>query len=214
MSKTPERESVLFFASVQSPYCYFALDRLARIDRELAPVDLRLVAPGVLRLAQVFRGRPAEEQAYFLHDVARTAAFLGLPYAEARPYPVAMRSGTLYEATEEQPRVALLHRLIHRASRQGRAMAAYTRAMALIWDGATPGWDKSAAFRALQADYDAAGAPDAAEQAEIAAWLAENHAALRAGGHWGVPSFLHAGEIFYGQDRIDQLIWRLGRRGA
>ncbi len=30
-------------------------------------------------------------------------------------------------------------------------------------------------------------------------------------GHWGVPLFVYRGEPFYGQDRMDQLIWRVER---
>ena len=28
-------------------------------------------------------------------------------------------------------------------------------------------------------------------------------------GHWGVPTFALGGEPFYGQDRLDQVRWRL-----
>jgi len=29
-------------------------------------------------------------------------------------------------------------------------------------------------------------------------------------GHWGVPLMVYKGEPFYGQDRFDQLLWRMG----
>ena len=37
--------------------------------------------------------------------------------------------------------------------------------------------------------------------------------ALEAAGHWGVPTFVFQGEPFFGQDRIDVLLWRLGQHG-
>ena len=40
--------------------------------------------------------------------------------------------------------------------------------------------------------------------------LDANHQAMLKIGHWGVPLMAHNGEPFYGQDRFDQLIWRLG----
>jgi len=32
-------------------------------------------------------------------------------------------------------------------------------------------------------------------------------------GHWGVPTFVFEGEPFFGQDRIELLVWRLEQRG-
>ena len=37
--------------------------------------------------------------------------------------------------------------------------------------------------------------------------------ALEASGHWGVPTFVFDGEPFFGQDRIDVLLWRLRQAG-
>lgn len=37
--------------------------------------------------------------------------------------------------------------------------------------------------------------------------------ALAKSGHWGVPTFVFEGEPFFGEDRIDTLRWRLGKRG-
>lgn len=41
----------------------------------------------------------------------------------------------------------------------------------------------------------------------------ENQEALAKAGHWGVPTFVVEGEPFFGEDRIDTLRWRLGRKG-
>jgi len=43
--------------------------------------------------------------------------------------------------------------------------------------------------------------------------LAVNDAALRAAGHWGVPTMVVDGEVFFGQDRFDQVKWRLEQTG-
>jgi len=34
-----------------------------------------------------------------------------------------------------------------------------------------------------------------------------------ASGHWGVPTFVFEKEPFFGQDRIDLLIWRMQAKG-
>jgi 2-hydroxychromene-2-carboxylate isomerase len=43
--------------------------------------------------------------------------------------------------------------------------------------------------------------------------IAENQAALEKAGHWGVPTMAFKGEPFFGQDRIDLLVWRLRQNG-
>ena len=44
--------------------------------------------------------------------------------------------------------------------------------------------------------------------------IEENQQALEAAGHWGVPTMVFNGEPFFGQDRIDLLIWRLQQAGS
>ena len=39
--------------------------------------------------------------------------------------------------------------------------------------------------------------------------IKENQQALEAAGHWGVPTMVFNGEPFFGQDRIDLLVWRI-----
>ena len=40
-----------------------------------------------------------------------------------------------------------------------------------------------------------------------------NQTALRAAGHWGVPTLVFEGEPFFGQDRIDHCVWRMKQKG-
>lgn len=45
------------------------------------------------------------------------------------------------------------------------------------------------------------------------AQIEANRAAHAAVGHWDVPTFAFVGEPFYGQDRLDALLWWLKSRG-
>ena len=93
--------------SHQSPYCYFAMDRILALNFQPdVDVVLRPVLPGVLRMPEIFADASEIEQRYFDLDTKRTAAFLGLPYGEARPNPVEFQLGTLFRAAKEQPRDA------------------------------------------------------------------------------------------------------------
>ena len=40
-----------------------------------------------------------------------------------------------------------------------------------------------------------------------------NQDAQREGGHYGVPLMVFDNEPFFGQDRFDQLIWRMQQNG-
>ena len=43
--------------------------------------------------------------------------------------------------------------------------------------------------------------------------IQENEAAHVAAGHWGVPTAVFEDEPFFGQDRLDVLLWRLQSKG-
>ena len=49
--------------------------------------------------------------------------------------------------------------------------------------------------------------------ARFAAIVEENQVAQRAAGHWGVPMMVFGEEAFFGQDRFDQLKWRMEQQG-
>jgi len=201
------------FWSVQSPYCYYALDRMLAFDaRSDGVIHLKPIRPGVLRLPDSFRGRSALEMAYFDIDAERTAAFLGLPVGAPRPSPVDFRRGE-WVAKEVQPRIDRLHHLLMAAISRGKGMAFLDCLTRLIWDGSVNGWDQGehiedALVRAgldpgqvvSQAARDASNFDD---QIEI------NEREMYAAGHWGAPLFVYRGEPFYGQDRWDQLLWRI-----
>jgi 2-hydroxychromene-2-carboxylate isomerase len=49
--------------------------------------------------------------------------------------------------------------------------------------------------------------------AELDAEIAANEAAQKKAGHWGVPLFVFNDEAFFGQDRLDHMLWRMRQSG-
>ncbi len=202
--------------SHNSPYCYLALDRILALGRRPdVDVVLRLVLPGLMRNSDRFFDAEPVEQAYFLHDVSRTAAFLGVPFGWPRPWPIACLDGNLYRGEPEQPRAWRLYNLSAAAQEQGKGWDFIDQVSRMIWDGSTENWHEDGNMGAAVAraglDYE-----ELTRRAEERADafrddFARNHEALLADGHWGVPVFAVDGEPFYGQDRFDQLLWRLDR---
>jgi len=172
------------------------------------------VLPGVLRIPQVFAEAPEIARRYFALDVGRTAAFLGLPYGQPRPHPVAFQPGTLFRAARSQPRVHRLYRLTAAAEAHGRGWAFLDQVSRLIWDGTSRDWHRG---DALESAVERAGLDyaelkrDADRDAKtFDRGFAANHEALLEAGHWGVPTFVYEKQPFFGQDRFDQLLWRMG----
>ena len=54
----------------------------------------------------------------------------------------------------------------------------------------------------------------AAEEADrLEALIENNQTDHLAAGHWGVPTCVFQGEPFFGQDRLELLLWRLRQHG-
>ena len=117
---------VEFFGSLQSPYCYFALDRLDDLFRDFQiEILLRPVLPGVIRIPEVYQDRRPIEQEYFNLDVLRTASYLNLPYSEPDPSPVNWESGSIWIARPEQSRIKRFYNIIWQAHLKGKLYSFY-----------------------------------------------------------------------------------------
>lgn len=89
----------------------------------------------------------------------------------------------------------------------------------MIWNGTTKDWDKGTR---LQDAIERAGIDAEPFIADIAdnpkkydAIVERNHQMplTNVCGHYGVPLFDFQGEPFFGQDRIDQIVWRIKEFG-
>ncbi len=102
------------------------------------------------------------------------------------------------------------------AEESGRGIQFADRVSTLIWGG-TQNWHegdhlaRAAADAGLDLeDLDARALKDADRLEEVISKNEEDHSAA---GHWGVPTCAFRGEPFFGQDRLDVLMWRLKENG-
>ena len=203
------------FWSFRSPYSYLATPRLVEIARKY-DVDLRVrpVLPIAIRTPEFFEQVNPLWPLYLLRDTTRIAEFLGIPYQWPRPDPVVQEFPSRRIAAE-QPYIHRLTRLGVEAVRRGRGLPFISEVSRLIWGG-TADWHEGRhlADAARRADLDLAAMERAlAEPASHDAEIEANQEALQAAGHWGVPTMVFEGEPFFGQDRIDLLLWRLRQHG-
>ena len=205
------------FWSFRSPYSYLAVPRVvsleARFDVEFR---VRPVYPLAVRDASFFQRVDPLFGPYLFRDTARIAEYLGLPFGWPRPDPVVQDLQTRQVATR-QPYIHRLTRLGILAGEKGPGLPFISEVSKLIWGGAVSGWDQGdhlaraterAGLDLATMDREIAADPEAYERL-----IEQNQVALKAAGHWGVPTFVFDGEPFFGQDRIDLLVWRLKQRG-
>ncbi|MHA6287448.1 DsbA family protein [Maricaulis sp. CAU 1757] len=203
------------FWSFRSPYSYLALPRLIGLERDWClDIRVRPVRPLALRQPDFFEREHPGWMNYLLIDVMRLADYLDMKIALPNPDPVVMEEGRP-RAAAEQPHIHRLTRIGVIAEETGHGLAALMALSSHIWSGQR--WtDEGVLDAALtEAGLDADAVIDTAETQtdRLDAIIAGNEAALEAAGHWGVPTLVHEGEPFFGQDRIDILLWRLQHNG-
>jgi len=209
--------SVDLFFSFRSPYSYLALTRTRKMVADYAvAVNLRPVYPLAVRVPGFFKSTNPQFAKYVVLDSMRVAKHENIPFRFPRPDPIVQDMTTL-EVAEHQPHIHRLTRLGAASQIDGRSFA-FTDAIArVLWDGTVKGWNEgdhlARAAEAAGFDLAAMDTAIAADPDRFEVVIKENEAAHAACGHWGVPTFAFDNEPFFGQDRIDLLIWRMESKG-
>ena len=209
--------SVDLFFSYRSPYSYLALPKTMKMvaDYDVA-VNLRPVYPLAVRVPGFFKRTNPQFVRYVVLDSSRVAQHESIPFRFPRPDPIVQDMATL-DVAEQQPNIQRLTRLGAAAQLDGRALDFTFAITRVLWDGSVAGWDQgdhlaraatAAGFDLATMDAAITADPDRYER--IIAGNEQDHAAS---GHWGVPTFAFENEPFFGQDRIDLLIWRMESKG-
>jgi len=209
--------SIDVFWSFRSPYSYLATPRLVQMQRDY---DLNIVArpvyPLAVRSGEFFSQVNPLWVSYLIRDTIRLGEMLGIPYRWPRPDPVVVDFSTR-AATPNQPYIHRLTRLGCAAEEAGHGLAFLDEISRVIWSGKIDNWHegdhlKNAATRAGLdlAELDAKIESDPEKYETL---IQKNQEAHKAAGHWGVPTMAFGGEPFFGQDRLDVLLWRLKQAG-
>lgn len=193
---SPTRQVDFFFDPI-SPYAWLATSSLPRLEQ--AGVRVRFVpvlfagllkAHGNLGPAEV----PAK-RTYLFRDVMREAARRGMPFSGPPGHPfnplTALRMCTA---------------LVDDAERRTLALAL----IAGCWEGGEDISDAAVLARlADAAGFDGKELSERAATPDVKQALAAATDAAIADGIFGVPTFRLDGELFWGGDRIETLLWRL-----
>jgi|TARA_Y100000310_G_scaffold233887_2_gene236770 2-hydroxychromene-2-carboxylate isomerase len=207
------------FWSFRSPWSYLATKRLRQWQVEyLLQVNFRPVYPIAVRTPEFFHNVDPLWFPYFMTDVFRVAEFLKLPFAWPNPDPIVqyVDDKGLRQTGPDQPHIQRLTQLGILAAESGKGIEFADEISSLIWGG-TANWHEGdhlaqATGRAglNLADMDER---QTAEIDRLESIIEQNQEAHAAAGHWGVPTCAYQGEAFFGQDRLDVLLWRLRKEG-
>jgi 2-hydroxychromene-2-carboxylate isomerase len=195
--------SIDFWFSIGSTYTYLSVTRLDRVAAETGisftwrPFNVRAI---MLEMDNVpFATKPVKA-AYMWRDVARRAARYGLRPKLPAPYPL--------KELELANRVAVI-------GMKERWGPAYVKATYGRWfgRGEPAGSEPNLSASIAEAGADPARVLARAASAEGAESLAAATDGARALGIFGAPTWAVDGEIFWGDDRLDDAIaWRRGER--
>lgn len=205
------------FWSFRSPYSYLVVRRLVALEHAHdVACRVRIVYPIAVRQPDFFTGSDPLWFSYFMRDVFRCGAYLGVPIRWPVPDPVVMDMATRSYPLE-QPHIYRLSQLGQAAAERGRGLAFIDEVSRIIWDGSVDNWHQGdhlaraserAGLDLAELDAAVAADPDHFDTA-----IKANQDAQRVGGHYGVPLMVFDGEPFFGQDRFDQMRWRMAQKG-
>jgi 2-hydroxychromene-2-carboxylate isomerase len=209
--------SVDLFWSFRSPYSYLATPRLVEMTEEYdLAVNARPVYPLAVRSGEFFSQVNPLWIGYLMRDTLRLAQMLGLPYRWPRPDPVVVDMQTR-AATPNQPYIHRLTRLGCAAAEAGHGLQFLKEISHTIWSGEVDNWNEGDHLANASAraglDLPELDRRITSDPAKYEAIIQENQKAHLASGHWGVPTMAFEGEPFFGQDRLDVLLWRLKQKG-
>ena len=205
------------YYTMRSPYCYLATPQLTDlVGKYDLTFNLRPVYPLAVSDPTFFQRADPRWPAYVFKDTARIARRLEIPFHWPRPDPIVQDMATRQVAAE-QPYITHLTRLAQLAAERGRGLPFVASVSALIFSPEVDGWNQGdhLAQAVTRAGLNLATMEALIENEadRLEASIADNRQAQLAASHWGAPLFVHNDEIFFGQDRIVDLVWYLKNQG-
>lgn len=214
-----ENLEIEVFWSFRSPWSYLATKRLRDWQENYQlTVTFRPVYPIAVRTPEFFHNVQPQWFSYFMTDVFRVAEFLQRPFVWPNPDPVVqyMDVDGLRKTGEEQPFISRLTCLGILAEELGQGIEFADEVSMLIWGG-TANWHQGdlLAHATVRAglNLEAMDKRLEADAERLEAAIENNQLCHDKAGHWGVPTCVYQGEPFFGQDRLDVLLWRLEKDG-
>ncbi len=214
---------VYLATSFRSPYAYLGMDRYAALAENYnLKIHVRYIFPIAIREPSFFAKAPDYRYLYDPHDMQREAEFRGVPYhvdttGKTWIDPVVTEDVIRVAPKDKQIHIYRLYRnsALIQEEHPDKSLAWAQRMFRKIYDGTTYNWpdDMPAVLKEIGLDAKAIEEKAVANEDKYLAVIEDNLKVCHASGHGGVPNAIFRGEPFWGQDRIEQLVWRLKQNG-
>jgi 2-hydroxychromene-2-carboxylate isomerase len=215
------------FYSMRSPYSYLSLFRYAYLHSNYnVDVNVRVIFPIAVRTEPGSGASLSGRWYYYAYsvvDMPRTGLYQGIPFRYANPDPILQdilprqKATMLVAPMDKQPYITWLTRLGNAAQMEGKTLEFVMAVSPLIWGGRAPicEWPLHVrdAVNSIGMDYDAVIADIQANPKKYDEIWIKNSEDHMATGQGGVPTASFNGEPFFGQDRFNQVFWRLRQNG-
>jgi 2-hydroxychromene-2-carboxylate isomerase len=215
---------VTLCTSYRSPYAYLGMDRYAALEQDYnVKVDVKYVFPIAIRDPSFFAKASDYRYLYDPHDMGRIAKRRGIPYyvdfsGKTWVDPVKTKDIIKVAPKEEQPNIYRLYAVstLVQAEHPDENLGFAQRMFRKIYDGtASMTWPDQMDDVLDELGLDGKAIVKKATQNEdkYIAIVEKNQEWCHASGHGGVPNAVFRGEPFWGQDRIEALVWRMKQNG-
>lgn len=205
------------YYTMRSPYCYLSTPSIAELVKEYdLSVRLKPVYPLAVSDETFFERVNPLWLPYVAKDVLRISDRLGVHFARPRPDPIVQDMVTR-EVAEAQPFIKKLTHYAQIASEKDKGLDYVVEVSAMMFNPAVDGWDKGEhlglALERAGLDLPEFEKIAVSEERRLESAVLRNRKDQLAAGHWGAPLFVHDEEAFFGQDRIQDLVWHLKKAG-
>jgi len=209
--------NVDLYYTMRSPYCYLSTPQLVKLTEEFdLHFHLKPVYPLAVSDSTFFERVNPQWPPYLRVDTARIAKRLDIPFLWPRPDPIVQDRETHRVATE-QPYIRGLTQFAQIAAEQALGLEYVAAVSGLLFNPAIDSWRNGThladALSSIGLDIEKLDQEINTDGARLETPIQQNRADQLASGHWGAPLFVFEGEVFFGQDRIEDLVWHLGQHG-
>jgi|TARA_X000000950_G_scaffold57859_2_gene69797 2-hydroxychromene-2-carboxylate isomerase len=199
-----------FYFSYRSPYSYFILPRLKKLEEEYkVQVNFKLVYPLAIREPHFFKNKNMLTYFFWrLLDYRKVAKKLDMKFYKPRPDPINQNLLT-GKISSDQPYIFYVCHLGQAAHYHGEGLN-FALALSNNIFGNKNGWYERALLDEICSSVglgiEILENEMAEKEEKIIADIELNQKQQLAAGHHGVPLLVHNGKFFFGQDRFDDFL--------
>lgn len=209
-------KTVDLYWSMRNPLCWMVADKLMGLSKEYDfEINPKVMYPLAERSPDYFSEANLVNIRYLVNDINRYAEQHGFDHHWPDPDPI-VQDLENFKIADEQPHIERIVRLGIQAKRCGKGMLFLREFAQMIFTG-TKNWHEGdhieLCAERCDLNYEQMVAAITGHEVDHDAQANQHADDLIAAGHYNIPTMIYEGEIFFGPDRVDTLLWRMKQQG-